>query len=49
MKNALTLTEKETFFIRENRQDMNSKHCGQTFTLKKLPVQSRLKLSKPIV
>ncbi|WP_338813942.1 RDD family protein [Bernardetia sp. Wsw4-3y2] len=79
MKNALTLTEKETFFLKENRQDpvtgdefsvgdeivfcascksaflkesweyMNSKHCGQTFTLKKFPVQSKLKLSKPIV
>lgn len=79
MKNALTLTEKETFFIKENRQDpvtgdefcigdeivfcascksaflkesweyMNSKHCGQTFTLKKFPVASKLKLSKPIV
>ncbi len=79
MKNALTLTEKETFFLKENRQDpvtgdefcvgdeivfcascksaflkesweyMNSKHCGQTFTLKKFPVQARLKLSKPIV
>jgi len=79
MKNALTLTEKETFFIKENRQDpvtgdefcigdeivfcascksaflkesweyMNSKHCGQSFTLKKFPVTSKLKLSKPIV
>ncbi|AFM05633.1 hypothetical protein Fleli_3304 [Bernardetia litoralis DSM 6794] len=79
MKNALTLTEKETFFLKENRQDpvtgdgfdigdeivfcascksaflkesweyMNSKHCGQSFTLKKFPVQSKLKLSKPII
>ncbi|WP_375561198.1 RDD family protein [Bernardetia sp. OM2101] len=79
MKNALTLTEKETFFLKENRQDpvtgdkfdigdeivfcascksaflkesweyMNSKHCGQIFTLKKFPVHSKLKLSKPIV
>lgn len=79
MKNALTLTEKETFFIKENRQDpvtgdefnlgdeivfcascksaflkdsweyMNSKHCGQTFTLSKFPVYSKLTLSKPIV
>ncbi len=79
MKNALTLTEKETFFIQENRQDpvtgdefnigdeivfcascksaflkesweyMNSKHCGQTATLNKFPVQSKLTLSKPIV
>ena len=79
MKNALTLTEKETFFIQENRQDpitgdefcigdkivfcascksaflkesweyMDSKHCGQTFTLKRFPVHSKLTLSKPIV
>jgi len=79
MKNALTLTEKETFFLKENRQDpvtgdeffvgdkiifcascksafledsweyMGSKHCGQTFTLNKFPVYSKLKLSKPIV
>ena len=79
MKNALTLTEKETFFLKENRQDpvtgdefcvgdeivfcascksaflkesweyMDSKHCGQTFTLKKFPVHSKLTLSKSIV
>ncbi|WP_375561197.1 RDD family protein [Bernardetia sp. OM2101] len=28
---------------------MNSKHCGQTFTLKKFPTASNLKLSKAIV
>ncbi len=79
MKNALLLTEKETIFIKENRQDpvtgdaflvgneivfcascksaflkesweyMNSKHCGQTATLKKFPISATLKLSKPIV
>ncbi len=79
MGNALTLTEKETFFIKENRQDpvtgdefcvgdeivfcascksaflkesweyMDSKHCGQAFTLKSFPVHSKLTLSKPIV
>jgi uncharacterized RDD family membrane protein YckC len=79
MQNALTLTEKETFFLKENRQDpvtgdgfdigdevvfcascksaflkesweyMNSKHCGQTATLKEFPAVSKLTLSKPIV
>jgi uncharacterized RDD family membrane protein YckC len=79
MKNTLILTEKETFFIKENRQDpvtgdefnigdeiifcascksafliesweyMNSKHCGQSFTLQKFPIYSKLTLSKPIV
>ncbi|WP_338764751.1 RDD family protein [Bernardetia sp. ABR2-2B] len=79
MRNSLTLTKKQSFFLKENRQDpvtgdefnlgdeivfcascksaflkesweyMNSKHCGQTFTLRKFPIQSKLKLSKPII
>jgi uncharacterized RDD family membrane protein YckC len=79
MQNALTLTEKEIFFLKENRQDpvtgdgfgigdeivfcascksaflkesweyMDSKHCGQIATLTRFPIQSKLKLSKPIV
>ncbi|WP_291722629.1 RDD family protein [Bernardetia sp.] len=79
MKNALVITEKQSVFLKENRQDpitgdefclgdkvvfcascksafladsweyMNGKHCGQVGTLRKFPVVSKLKLSKPII
>ncbi|WP_291722633.1 RDD family protein [Bernardetia sp.] len=79
MRNALVITEKQSVFLKENRQDpitgdefclgdkvvfcascksafladsweyMNGRHCEQVGTLRKFPVVSKLKLSKPII